>query len=94
MAIPQLIKQPTENRVYSLEFAPNLDAGETIESVISCVAEPEGLTLSGSPSASGTRATQRIAGGTDGVTYKVTFVVQTSNSNILEGEGYLRVTAI
>lgn len=91
MSVPTLIKQPSENRLYSMDFAANLDEGETILSVSSVVAAPPGLTLSGSASASGTRASQRILGGTDGVLYKVTFIVVTSSGNTLEGEGFLRV---
>ncbi len=93
-SIPTLTKQPSENRLYSMEFAPNLEAGEVIDSVVSCVAEPAGLTLVGAPEASGTKASQRISGGAPGVNYKVTFVVTTSALNTLEAEGYLRVVAV
>ena len=91
MGVPTLIKQPSESRLYTMEFAANLDEAETITGVSSVVAAPSGLTLDGPPGFSGTKATQRIAGGTNGVLYKVTFVVTTSNGNTLEGEGHLRV---
>lgn len=91
MPVPTLIKQPTENRLYTMQFAANLSSGETISSVNSVVSVPGGLTLSGAPVIDGTQVHQRILGGTDGVVYKVTFIVTTSNANILEGEGFLRV---
>jgi hypothetical protein len=91
MSVPTLIKQPSESRLYTMEFAANLSVGETITSINSAVAEPAGLTLSGAAVPSGTQVHQRILGGTAGVVYKVTIVVTTSNNNILEGEGYLRV---
>jgi len=90
VGVGSLIKQPSESRLYTMEFAPNLAAGETVTSVSSCTASPAGLTLTGA-AASGTKATVRISGGTADTTYKVTFVVITSASNTLEGEGYLVV---
>lgn len=94
MGIPTLIKQPTESRLYTMEFASNMEESETITAVSSVTATPSGLTLSGGAGFNGTRATQRISGGVAGTRYKVTFVVTTSNGNTLEGEGYLRVTEL
>lgn len=92
MSTQTLIKQPSESRLYSMEFAPNLAPGETISSVTSVTADPStGIDITAVPVASGTQAQQRIAGGTDGVQYKITFVVETSAGNTLEGEGYLTV---
>lgn len=91
MGIPTLIKQPSENRLYTMEFSGNMAESETITGVNSVTVTPAGLTLSGSASFSGTQVTQRILGGVDGVLYKVTFIVTTSAGNILEGEGFLRV---
>lgn len=90
MGIGSLIKQPGESRLYSMEFAANLAAGETIATVDSVTASPSGLTI-GSPVANGTKADVRISGGTAPTTYKVTFTVTTSASNILEAEGVLVV---
>ena len=94
MGTPSLVKQPAENRLYSMEFAPLLAHGETIASVSSVVSSPAGLTAVGAPAVSTTQAQQRFSGGTAGVTYKVTFVVVTSASNTLEGEGNLVVRDI
>lgn len=91
MSTQTLIKQPSESRLYTMEFAANLASGETLTSVSSVTASPSGLDLSATPSVSGTKAQQRIASGTAGVQYKVTFVVVTSAGNTLEGEGYLTV---
>lgn len=91
MAVPSLIKQPAESRLYSMDFSPLLQPGETIASVVSVTAAPVGLTLNGSASYAGQKAFQRIEGGTAGESYKVTFVVTTSDSNTLESEGILQV---
>lgn len=91
MATQTLLKQPGENRLYSMEFAALLAEGETLSNVLSVSISPSGLTTSGSPSYSGTIAQQRLYGGTAGVLYKVTFTVTTSQSNTLQGEGYLQV---
>lgn len=90
MPVPSLIKQPSESRLFGMDFAARLGNDELL-TVTSVSASPTGLTLSGSPGISGTEATQRIAGGTSGVKYKVTFVVVTAGGNTLEGEGILQV---
>lgn len=77
-----------------MEFMPLMDADETITSVTSVTALPAGLTLVGVPTFAGTMAQQRIAGGVDSITYKVTFIVVTSKGNTLEGEGNLVVKNI
>ncbi len=86
-----LVKQPSESRVFAMDFAAQLADGESLTSVSSVTAAPSGLTISGAATLSGAVASQRIAGGTAGVRYVVTFVVTTSASNTLEGEGYLLV---
>lgn len=92
MAEPQsFIKQPTESRAYTMDFAPNMSTGETITSVTSVVSTPTGLTV-GSNTISGQRAQVRLSGGTAGIAYNVTFIVVTSLSNTLEAEGILVVT--
>jgi hypothetical protein len=93
VATESLIKQPAESRVFSMNFAAMLAAGETLAGVTS-VTYTGGdalLTLSGPAAYSGAVAQQRILGGTDGMEYKVTFIVTTSQGNILEGEGVLQV---
>lgn len=89
--IPTLTKQPAEDRLFEMEFVGLLGPDETLNGVISVTATPTGLTLSGAPTYEGSIAKQRISGGTNGTTYKVTFVVTTSEGNTLEGEGKLKV---
>jgi hypothetical protein len=91
VAVGTLIKQPSENRLYTMDFSAMLAAGETVTAVSSVVATPAGLTLNGAAIVNGALASQRISGGTSGAEYKVTFVVTTSGGNILEGEGFLQV---
>lgn len=94
MSTPTLIKQPSESRLYTMDFAANCAVGETISSVTSFAADtPTGATALtvGGASCSGTTASARISGGTDGKQYKVTVLVLTSAGNTLEGEGILQV---
>lgn len=90
MSVETLKKQPSESRVYTMDFNANLATSETIATVVSVTADVSGLTI-GSPVV-GTRSAQvRISGGTVDVLYKVTWVVTTSAGNTLEAEGYLRI---
>ena len=86
-----LVKQPAESRLYTMNFAGLLEAGETVTGVTSVVDAPAGLTLVGSPTYEPTLAKQRISGGVDGVTYKVSYLVTTSAGNTLESDGFLKV---
>jgi hypothetical protein len=94
MTTGSLIKQPAENRLYSMDFSGLLAVGEVLAGVTSVTALPADITLSGAPSYSGVYAMQRILGGTANTRYKLTFVVTTSAGNTLEGEGYLQVKDI
>lgn len=85
-----LVKQPSENRLFSMEFAPLMAEGSTLISVTSAASTPAGLTV-GANAVSGTKATVRLSAGTAGVLYKVTMVVVDSDGNTLEGEGLLQV---
>lgn len=90
-----LIKTVSESRVYSLDFAPNLDTanGETVSSVTSVTYLPNdgALTLSGPAAAAGTMAQQRILGGTADKAYEVIYTVVTSFGNVLVGQGILLI---
>jgi hypothetical protein len=85
-----LKKQPSESRVYDMDFAANMVAGETVTAVSSVVVDPVGLTI-GTAVFSGQRIQFRLSAGTAGITYKITVVVATSAGNTLEGDGLLRV---
>jgi len=93
VSTPSAVKQPAESRLFAMDFTALLGVGETLAGVTSVTALPASpaLTLSGAATYSGAFASQRILGGTAGVRYKVTFVVTTSASNTLEGEGILQV---
>lgn len=84
------VKQPAESRLFSMDFTADLSPAEVLVTA-SCTAAPTGLTLTGPASVNSKVAQQRIAGGTAGTRYKVTFVVTTSLGNTLEAEGYLLV---
>lgn len=90
-----LIKTVSESRVYSLDFAPNLDTanGEVVASVTSVAYTPNdgSLTMSGPAVPAGTMAQQRILGGTADKKYEVIYTVVTSFGNILVGQGFLQV---
>ncbi len=91
MSVPSLIKQPAESRMYVMDFSALLGQGETLAGVTSVTVDQVGLTLSGVPTYSGAYAQQRIEGGTSGTRYKITFLVTTTLSNTLSGEGILQV---
>lgn len=89
-----LVKQPAESRAFTMDFSALLASGETLTAVSTVTIAPvtaSPLTASGVATVSGASAQQRLTGGLAGTKYKVTFVVTTSLSNILEGEGYLNV---
>lgn len=86
-----LYKQPSESRVYDMDFAANMSTAETISSVTSYTASPSGLTLDPAVSISGKKVQKRLSGGTAGTLYKITVVILTSLGNVLEGEGQLHV---
>lgn len=87
-----LVKQPTESRVYDMDFDKLLATAESIDTVDSTASVPSGLTF-GTATVDGTGklAQVRISSGVDGTTYKVTYQVTTDQANILEGEGFLHV---
>jgi hypothetical protein len=90
MNIETLYKQPSESRLYTMDFSANLTTGETIASVTSVTADVAGLTI-GVPAVSGRAVQVKLSAGTADVLYKVTFMVVTSAGNILEAEGYLKI---
>lgn len=90
MSIETLKKQPSESRLYTMDFSANLTTSETLASVTSVTADVSGLTI-GTPVLGSRSAQVRISGGTADVVYKVTWIVVTSAGNTLEAEGYLRI---
>jgi hypothetical protein len=81
---------PTESEVYSLDFASELQSGETVTSVSAVeltvfqgVDDNPGSHLSGDSSVLGSVASQRIGGLVAGVTYTLSFTVNTSLGNLI-----------
>jgi hypothetical protein len=86
------IKQPSENRLYDMDFAANLRSGDSIASVVSVTSDQADDTLViGAASISGSRIQFRLSGGVAGLTHKITAKVQTTLGDSLEGEGYVKV---
>ena len=92
MKIATVKKQPNEKRRWAINYEDALDDLDQIISVGVNV-EPAGLTAS----ATGTGGEVRVVcqGGTDGVTYKVTLTVTTTDTNeIIEDELFVKVKEI
>lgn len=92
MSTETLIKQPSESRLYSMNFSANL-IDSTIAAINSVTVTPNDgfLDVSDPPSFTGTTVKQRIAAGKNNTIYKVTIIVLDTLGNILEGEGNLWV---
>lgn len=99
-----LEKQPTESRLYDMDFGPRLAAAEAVSSLTSVTQQEvdqdtgarsptTDLTIS-DQAISGQLAQARIAGGVNGKLYLVTFLVTTDLGNTVEAEGLLLVRDI
>lgn len=94
--LPVLVKQPSESRLFTLDFAPLLD-GTTVASITSITVDRQDEVANSDViaateqnfTASGVRF--RLAGGTHNENYKVTALVVDSGANTLEAEGMLYV---
>jgi hypothetical protein len=92
-------KITTENEQFTFDFSPVLGTGETITAATCVVEVKEGTDSSpssilvGSASYSGSKATQRISGGLDGVIYRLEMTVTTSATNVYTLVGDLPVIA-
>lgn len=83
-------KRPDETELFAADFARLLGSGETLSTATCKVILADdatetdiGAMKSGSTTVNGTRALQRITGGTDGLIYTVIFTVTTSQSQTL-----------
>lgn len=92
MAIPTVIKQPSESRLYTMEFAALLGSGETLSTVVSVLVDKvtSPVLAVSATAVSGTQLTFRLASGLAGTRYKVTGIVTTSAGNTIEGEGIIQ----
>lgn len=96
MGAPTVIKQPSESRLYTMEFAALLGVGESLSTVVSVVVDKVTVPVLSvaNTAVSGSTLTFRLAAGLGGTRYKVTGIVTTSAGNTLEGEGIVQVEDI
>ena len=85
-----LCKQPSESFLYDMNFSSRMATSEVLTGITSVTESPSGLTI-GTPTYSGQIGQVRISGGTDGVTYTVTWLATTDAGNTIEAEGFLYV---
>lgn len=84
-----LCKQPGETIVVSMDFSNWISSSVTISNPDISV-DITGLTITGE-AISGQTVQMTIAGGIDGATYRIQVLVETSDSQILIGDGILKV---
>ena len=101
LAAEVLDKQPGETINYGMDFDAALATDEIIDSIVvthreSCggTADLEMEDLTNVISADGKSVSMLISGGTSGKKYIVTVVATTSEDQVLEGDGILRVKDI
>jgi len=85
-----IIKQPDESRNYGIDFVNLITSGDSITTITTVTASPDGLTV-GSASLDGFVAEFKLTGGTAGTVYHIEALVQTYLGEIVEGDGYLQV---
>lgn len=85
MKVGTFNKQPAERLSNSIVYTEALDDGDSIASVVSCTADPAGLTVS-PVLVSDDRVRIWAEGGVSGVAYKITVIVATNGGEILEDE--------
>lgn len=93
MSVPTAIKQPSESRLFTMEFAALLGTGESLSTVVTVVVDKVTVPVLvvSNTAVSGSTLTFRLAAGLGGTRYKVTGIVTTSAGNTLEGEGIIQV---
>ncbi len=90
-------KLTTESEQFTFDFSTIIASGETISSAAIVVEVKDGTDptpsaiVIGSPTISGSRVAQRIAGGLDGVTYRLEMTITTSLTNVYTLVGDLPV---
>lgn len=86
-------KQPSERLSKSILYVDALDDGDEIAVVMSCTAEPAGLTVVPAL-VDANRVRLWVSAGADGVAYKITVRVQTAGGEIFEDELTCRVREV
>lgn len=85
-----LIKQPSESRLYDIDFTSLLATDDTITAWTSTTATPTGLTIADA-AISSPLIQVRISSGAHGVLYKISSIVTTTGGDTLETDSFLRV---
>lgn len=85
-----LYKQPTETKIFDIEFEDQLASGDSLASITS-VTESTGAITIASTSITGTKVRGTYSGGVDGTTYHIVAIVVTTNGETLEVDVYLAV---
>ena len=85
-----LYKQPTETKIYDIEFADQLSTGDSLSTITSVTDATGDLTIA-STSITGTKVRGTYSGGTDGTTYHIVAIVTTANGETIEVDVYLAV---
>lgn len=93
MKVGSFTKQPGEKISNSILYTDALDVADYLDTVVSCVAAPVGLTVLAALS-SNDRVRVWYEGGIDGVTYKVTLTVTTNQGERFEDEITCKVKEI
>lgn len=94
--ITPLYKQPGEVRLYSFDFAAQVEiaGGETLTgtpTIAVSLLSGSGTVTAGSPSISTTFVNFTLSGGTDGDRHRVLCTVATSGGRTLQSAGDLRI---
>lgn len=88
---PQVLaKQPDENCNFSMDFTAWLNSTETISTISLIESVPTGLTFTDSTIIGGI-ISMKISGGTDKTKYRVEVTITTSEGNLYQGDGFLKV---
>lgn len=85
-----LYKQPTETKIFGIEFENQLASGDSLSSITSVTEATAAITIA-STSISGTQVLGTYSGGVDGTTYHIVAIVVTTNGETIEVDVYLRV---
>jgi hypothetical protein len=93
MKLGTFTKQPGERLSSSIDYSDALDSGDTVDSIMSCLPSPEGLTASATL-LDGSRVRIWVEGGDAGVSYKISVRVGTTGGERFEDEITCKVKEI
>ena len=94
MKIATVNKQPNEKRRWGIDYTDALDPGDLIVGVT--ITEPTGdVSIVSAIVQGGLKIRFQVIGGVDGITYKLTSTITTTNTNeIIEDEIFVKVKEI